>query len=214
MADSPVETELKLTVADRDALDAIVAALGDELEPRRQDNLYFDAEDGSLSAAGFAVRLREESGRFRLTVKSKGTDDGDFVARGEWETELDPDAADDVRRGGAPLGKAVDFVFAVHDASTPTALQGAALVPIGSMQNLRRRVALPGFDDLVVEADETTYPNGDVRHEVELEVPDASKATAAVVALREVFDRVGVAWSPSRVTKRERLERVLRGESA
>jgi hypothetical protein len=66
----------------------------------------------------------------------------------------------------------------------------------------------------VVECDETTYPNGDVRHEAELEVDDAGAAEEAVARLRALFDELELPWQPSAVSKRERLERVLRGESA
>ena len=176
----PVETELKLVLEDRAALEAVLAELGPE----------------------------------RLTVKTKGREDGDFVARGEWEERV---TADDARRwtdDGAALVGAVAELLERHGASLPGTLATTTLGVSGSMRNRRRRAALPGFDELVVEADETTYPNGDVRFEIELEVPDAAAAREAVDALAAAFSRADVQWRPSKVSKRERLERVLRGESA
>jgi len=210
----PQETELKLVVDDRAALDAVLAHLGPARATKHQDNLYFDAVDGVWGSAGFAVRLRDENDVVRLTVKTKGTDAGDFVARGEWETSMDPEAAVALREGGEALLEAVRALLDAHGATVPDTLAAAPLVAVGSMRNVRRRATLPGQDDLTVEADETTYPNGDVRFEVELEVPDVARAPEASQALRSAFERAGVAWRPSRVTKRERLERVLRGESA
>lgn len=210
----PQETELKLVVDDRAALEAVLAQLGEARSTKHQDNLYFDAADGTWGAAGFAVRLRDEDGAVRLTVKTKGSDAGDFVARGEWETSMTPDAAAALRDGGDPLLDAVQDLLARDGASIPESLAAVRLVPVGSMRNVRRRAALPGHEDLTVEADETTFPNGDVRFEVELEVPDVARAPEASAALRRAFEAAGVAWRPSKVTKRERLERVLRGESA
>lgn len=210
----PVETELKLVLDDRAALEAVLAEVGPERDALEQHNVYFDDPDGAWKRAGFAVRLRAEGEDHRLTVKTKGREDGDFVARGEWE---EPVAADDVRRwtdDGAALVRAVADLLGRHGASLPDALAGTTLAVSGSMHNRRRRAALPGFDALVVEADETTYPNGDVRFEIELEVPDASTARDAVDALAAAFSRADVQWRPSRVSKRERLERVLRGGSA
>lgn len=210
----PVETELKLLVDDRAALESVLALLGPEIAPRIQDNLYFDTVDGSWGRLGYAVRLRAEGDRRRLTVKTRGEAAGAFVARGEWETDVDGATAERLRDGGSVLRDAVVRLLADHGADLPDDLRATDLVPRGSMHNVRRRATLPGAEGLVVELDETTYPNGDVRHEVELEVPDVGVTPAAARALREVFDRAGVAWRPSQVTKRERLERVLRGESA
>lgn len=210
----PVETELKLVLDDRTALGAVLAHLGPEREALEQRNVYFDDPDGAWKAAGFAVRLRAEGGEHRLTVKTKGRDDGDFVARGEWEATISADEAARWADDGDALVRAVADLLGRHGATLPPELAATTLEVSGSMRNLRRRAGLPGFDALTVEADETTYPNGDVRFEIELEVPDAAKARDAVDALRAVFERAGVPWRPSKVSKRERLERVLRGESA
>lgn len=210
----PVETELKLVVDDRASLDRILARLGPARSTQDQHNRYFDTDDGAWSEHGLAVRLRRQDGTLKLTVKSGGTDDGDFVRRGEWETELPVDRESTLAAGGAPLLASVRALLEEHGTALPAALAAAPLREIGTMTNVRRRAGLPDHEGLLVELDETTYPNGDVRFEVELEVPDASRATAAVGRLRAAFDAAGVAWRPSKVTKRERLERVLRGESA
>ena len=210
----PVETELKLVVEDRAALDRILTHLGPPRSTQDQHNRYFDTDDGAWSRHGLAVRLRRQSGTLKLTVKSGGADEGDFVRRGEWETELPVARESGLAGGGLPLLGAVRALLEEHGEVLPAELADAPPHEIGTMTNVRRRAELPGHDGLLVELDETTYPNGDVRFEVELEVPDATRAAAAVERLRASFDAAGVAWKPSKVSKRERLERVLRGESA
>lgn len=211
----PVETELKLLLPGARALERLLDALGPELDAQHQVNVYFDGDDGddgAWSAAGWAVRLRRENDTLKLTVKTTGEARGDFVERGEWETRLDPSREDALQDGGESLLRAVDELLGDQD--LPPRLREAGLRPIGTMRNLRRRASLPGSDGLVVECDETTYPNGDVRHEAELEVDDADAADRAVARLRAIFDELELPWQPSAVSKRERLERVLRGESA
>ena len=208
----PVETELKLLLPGARALERLLDALGPELDAQHQVNLYFDGDDGAWSAAGWAVRLRRENDTLKLTVKTTGEARGDFVERGEWESRLDPEREAALRDGGEPLLRAVDELLG--EQALPPRLRDAGLRPVGTMRNLRRRATLPGFEGLVVECDETTYPNGDVRHEAELEVDDADAAEEAVARLRSIFDQQELPWRPSAVSKRERLERVLRGESA
>ncbi|HKK73015.1 MAG TPA: CYTH domain-containing protein [Candidatus Krumholzibacteria bacterium] len=208
----PVETELKLLLPDREAVRRLIDALGPESTPQHQVNVYFDDGDGTWSAAGWAVRLRRENGSLKLTVKTTGTARGDFVERGEWETDLDPDREAALSDGGAPLLQAVERLLGDQD--LPPRLREAGLRPVGTMRNLRRRAPLPGFEGLVVECDETTYPNGEVLYEAELEVEDASGAEDAVSRLRSIFERLDLPWRPSDVSKRARLERVLRGGAA
>lgn len=213
------ETELKLLLPDPACIDAILAQLGPELPALFQHNVYYDGPHGEWSEAGLAVRLRQEEQDHRITVKTVGEVHGDLVARGEYERAIEPELAWRFAPGGAMLHAAVTDLLAEHGVHLPEPLYAAPLEEVGSMDNLRRRAPLllesaDASTDLLVELDTTTYPNGQVRCEVELEVPAVDGAERAVQTLRSRFERAGVPWRPSTVSKRERLERVLRGGSA
>src|SRR5262249_25648197 len=64
------ETELKFRVSDDRAFTALAAAAGRPLpSPAVQVNHFLDTPDFRLSAARYAVRLREEEGSFVLCAK-------------------------------------------------------------------------------------------------------------------------------------------------
>lgn len=217
----PRETELKLLLRDPGAIDRLLRELGDELPAVFQRNVYYDGPHGEWSAQGLAIRLREEGDRHLLTVKSAGEVQGEFVARAEYETTIEPALAWRYAPGGPMLAAAVAELLVAHDAVVADHLFAAPLVVVGSMENLRRRARLRSRTesgtgdrgDPVVELDTTTYPDDSVVCEVELEVPAVEGSEDAVAALRACFDRAGLPWTPSTVSKRERLERVLRGRT-
>jgi hypothetical protein len=214
----PRETELKLLLPDAASIDRLLAELGPELPALFQRNVYYDGPDGEWSAAGLAVRLRDEEGEHQLTVKSMGERQGDFVARAEYERTIEPELAWRYAPGGAMLVAAVAELMGEHGSALPDPLFAVPLVVAGSMENLRRRAHLTDFATaanaphrLVVELDTTTYPDGSVVCEAELEVASVEGVEGAVDTLRAAFTRAGLPWTPSAVSKRERLERVLRG---
>ena len=211
------ETELKLLLPDARAIDLLLLELGPELPALHQRNVYYDGPAGEWSQAGLAVRLRQEGPEHRITVKTAGEIHGDLVARGEFERAIEPELAWRYAPGGPMLQCAVADLLAEHDVELPDQLYASMLAEVGSMDNLRRRAPLPAgthadLEALVVELDTTTYPNGQIVCEVELEVPDVEGSHDAVQVLRACFERAGLSWRPSTVSKRERLERVLRGE--
>lgn len=219
------ETELKLLLPDAAAIDRLLAQLGPELPAVHQRNVYYDGPAGEWSSAGLAVRMRREGSVHQLTVKTMGESQNEFMVRGEYERQIEAEVAWRFAPGGTILLAAVADLLAAHGVSLPDHLYAVPLREVGSMDNLRRRAPLlprpsedredvrdvHDVDTLIVELDTTTYPDGQVVCEAELEVPDASAAQAAVRALRACFERAHVQWQPSMVSKRERLERVLRG---
>lgn len=219
------ETELKLLLPDAVAIDRLLAQLGPELPALHQRNVYYDGPAGEWSSAGLAVRMRREGSVHQITVKTMGESQGEFMVRGEYEREIEAEVAWRFAPGGTMLLAAVADLLAQHGVSLPEQLYAVPLGEVGSMDNLRRRAPLveaasEGHTEvgdlraLVVELDTTTYPDGQVVCEAELEVPDASAAEAAVGELRACFERAQVPWKPSTVSKRERLERVLRERGA
>ena len=199
------EIELKLRVPSAEALRAIATASGGaSLGAVQQRNWLFDTADHRLQQARFAVRVRDESGQFSVTAKAPETLDADGViaSRAEAETEIMRETADRLLDGSAcPLDS--------HRTSGPecaalvqrvrAVLDGAPMRVIGSFDNVRDRwgVQIPGVGSLVLELDTTTFPNGQVDHELELEMPEGTNADLVRRAIDSWLISAGVAASPS-----------------
>ena len=90
-----VETEIKLRMDDPEQARAAVQAVGARVvRPRHfEDNLLLDDAQGSLAAAGKALRLRLVDGRGVLTFKGPRQGPSAMKSRPEIESALpDPDA--------------------------------------------------------------------------------------------------------------------------
>jgi adenylate cyclase class 2 len=89
-ASTPVETETKLRLADREAFEARLAALG--ATPGAVDeerNVLFDAPDGELRRKGCALRIRTIGDRGLLTFKGPARVVAGVKSRRELETGVD-----------------------------------------------------------------------------------------------------------------------------
>ena len=176
MAEAGKEIEFKLGVADPEALQRVALAaecLGAQVgTPVRQVNHFFDTAEGALRRSDRTLRLREEAGRFQLTVKGAreaGTD-ARLHARAEEEIVIDAADAERVLAGeAAPLeffGRSTPLVAALR-----AELGGRRLVYSGSFTNERTRVGPLALASAVLELDRTELPGGRVDCEVELELP-------------------------------------------
>lgn len=217
------EIELKRRVADEAALERVAAAAtrrGARVEPPvEQTNHFFDTAARTLRAAGLAIRLREEAGRWILTSKAGGRVDGAVHSRPELEREIDPSAARRILDG---LADAIDVLAGAAGEGEPLvdelrAARGAApLEPSGSFTNVRTRVGpLPlGGTPLFLELDRSVFP-GDVRdHEIELEVPAGLEADAGRL-LADLIAEAGVETfdAPSKAARMTRALERLAGDA-
>lgn len=89
MAAGNVETEIKLLVPNLRDVEAQLVALGAALHAPRvfERNARYDLPDGSLTAKGVVLRLRQDS-RARLTYKEAGTLSDGVMSRFEAEIEV------------------------------------------------------------------------------------------------------------------------------
>lgn len=89
MATGNVETEIKLLVPNLPDVEAQLLALGAALHAPRvfERNARYDLPDGSLTAKGVVLRLRQDS-RARLTYKEAGTLSDGVMSRFEAEIEV------------------------------------------------------------------------------------------------------------------------------
>jgi len=196
------EVELKFQLPDERAADALAeAAGGDRLGTVVQLNHVFDTPSRALRAHGLTLRLRDQEGDWKVTLKGPAARLGAAMDREELEAPTDARRAEAMLAGGESpleaLGAGGRSIALLEEAR---ALAGSGVRPLGSFRNRRTRVrtSVPGYGAAVLEIDRTELPGGRVDHEVELEIDlppgrEARRVAArAETWLRRLLRDVGV----------------------
>jgi uncharacterized protein YjbK len=199
------EIELKRMLVGERAADKLIAVLGEVSAEHQQINHVFDTDDRRLDQQKYAVRLRVEDGASILTAKGPGRIVGAHASsRTEAEARIEDDVAAEVLAGRLdPIevlrsrvhGPAFEELWS----GLGHARAGRALSEVGHFRNQRRVVRLtePGGRALDVEIDRTSFPDGHVDDEVEIEVPDEADVPAVEAWLDDRLATAGVATAPS-----------------
>ena len=205
------EIELKLAINPTSAVGRLLEVLPAPSAAVEQHNLYFVDPEGVLARARIMLRLRGEfvpgkrvPERVILTAKRRpraATAEGVFVAD-EIESDLPAERWEALAAGALNL-----LALTTHpsewicreldiDADHP-------VVCVGRTINLRRRIRYEGFD---LELDETTFPNGriDAEIEVETEAPDRARRI-----LMELGARAGVRLTAQKRGKYARFRQII-----
>jgi len=215
------EIEFKFAVQGEQAFHQLVAYLHlpeSSLEHGvTQTNHFFDSQAQCLHKQHFAIRLREESHTHILTIKGKPqADDGEdsiLSDRVEEEVELSQETARALLQGHTTPRQVIEEYFG--DRSAPllqiiaSACNQEALVHIGEFENVR--IHLPPVDLVVgeistpfeFELDTSTFPDGNIDHEIEIEITASSDAVKIEAALIELFQQAGIEWhsAPSKAQR-------------
>lgn len=172
-----MEIELKVALKDPHHLDRLLRALPAPAHVLEQRNHYFTDAGGRLSASRTMVRLREEFGgphdRVVLTLKRRlSKERGVFVAE-EVEEDVPRELWEPVLQGRSTLDQCAPPALQtiLRDHGLPT------LLAQGRLLNRRHVVPLQGF---VLEIDQTTFDDGHVDVEIEVETVDVEGARALV----------------------------------
>jgi len=217
------EVELKLRVDDLSALMKIAMASGGVPEQTAlQINAFFDTPDRVLGMRGLVVRLREERvGRktsFFLTAKGPGQRSGTLTDSLEEETEIDAARAAAIFAGADPVdpleGGPPTRVHLVGFLRNTLGTRKVQL--LGKFKNERTRIPVELHDGAfafraVLELDRTLFPNEQVHHEVEMEVPSDVDPEIASRAFYALFERAGVVGRTA-PGKARRFFAALRGD--
>lgn len=205
------EVEFKWMLPDEASFAAFLREVGIEESPRfvTQTNHFFDTADLVLRRDGLACRIREEDHGYRLTLKAKGRSMGEglLTIRPEEEIELDPASARQVLEGARDV-REVFFVLAETALGRDVVhvLGDATPIRLGAFHNDRARVGpfvlVEGVEPLVVELDRSTFPDGRVDRELEVEVPKASVPDVEA-RLQSIAGRLGIPWqtAPSKAAR-------------
>ena len=218
------EIELKFAVEDESAFDTLIRHL--DLPARefhsssQQVNHFFDTQTFALRDHHVTLRLREETGRYVLTLKGKATDDdGVLTERLEEEVRLAPNVALDVLQGSVSPR---DALAARLRERNPVALEMLdetigrnELHYVGRFENQRTRlspidVTIAGADvPLVFELDRTTFGPERIDYEIEVEIGADVDSAAATESLTALLRDAGVAWQTA-PSKAQRFFELLR----
>lgn len=216
------EIEFKFGVNSKQAFEQLVAHLGlpENLltEGVTQVNHFFDSQKLCLHKKHFVIRLRQEKDKNILTVKGKKANQTQGTSvltdRVEEEVTIPPPAAEDLLHGRISPLQAISDHFEDRSASIvqmiKTACKDHKLVHIGEFSNVRIHlppVTLAVANDsekLEFELDTSTFPDGSVDYEFEIEITEHDNAASIEAALVELFQQAGIEWHPA-ASKAERF---------
>src|ERR1700733_3543436 len=157
------------------------------LEPRSTLQIldtYLDTDDWRIHRAGFALRIRSESGKAEATLKSLHSASTTVADRRELSEPLDNIESESIRQSSGPVGTRVHAVSGAH-----------TLVPLFEVRTSRQRFAIHREDEAEqlgeIALDETVIsrPQGEPqtslqRVEVEALTPAREPLQLLVNALR------------------------------
>src|ERR1700675_743651 len=98
-------------LADHGTIDGLV------LEPRSTQQIfdtYLDTDDWRIHRAGFALRIRAESGKSEATLKSLHSASTEYADRRELTETLENSESESLRRSIGPVGTRVHAVSGAH----------------------------------------------------------------------------------------------------
>jgi uncharacterized protein YjbK len=183
-----------------------------------QTNHFFDSQALCLHKNHFVIRLREEGENRILTVKGKKQEETDGASvlsdRIEQEVILPHETALALLRGNITARQAIKQHFGDRSSAILQMIASACheneLVHIGEFENIR--VHLPPVDLVIggtsttvdFELDTSTFPDGNINHEFEIEITEHSDAENIEAALIELFQQAGIEWN-SAPSKAERF---------
>jgi CHAD domain-containing protein len=120
-------------LADHGTIDGLV------LEPRSTLQIfdtYLDTDDWRIHRAGFALRIRSESGKSEATLKSLHSSRDEIADRRELSEILEDSQSESIRRSFGPVGRRVHAVSGAH-----------ALLPLFEVRTSRERFAIRKEDE-------------------------------------------------------------------
>ncbi len=146
---------VRLWLADHRSIDGLV------LEPRSTLQIfdtYLDTDDWRIHRAGFALRIRSESGKSEATLKSLHSASAEFADRRELSEMLDNSESESIRQSMGPVGTRVQAVSGER-----------ALQPLFEVRTSRQRFAVrreneaQNLGEIALDETVISRPNGEAR---------------------------------------------------
>ena len=186
-----MEIEIKLSLGsfmDYLKLIGLLCPLDDEIH---HTNGFFDTEDRRFARGGWALRARAESRRGLLTIKSIPTEEGMAVVRREIEAEI-------------PRGLAQDILSLQHDIMSVDVppihflkkeFPKASPAKLIQFENVRQFKKFPiGDREYMLEIDKTSFSDGSVDYELEVEFDDMEQREKIENGLQKLLVSLGIRY--------------------
>lgn len=224
------EIEFKFAVEDKQVFERLVRQLNLPESVLHnnvtQTNHFFDSPTHCLHKQHLAIRLREEKGSHLLTIKganlAKTGKNSVLTDRIEEQVALSHEDAHSLLQGIRSPREIVEQRFGDKATSLLQMIESACdaeqLVNLGMFSNVR--IILPAFaltvagstETIEFELDTSTFPDGNIEHELEVEITPHSDAANIEQALVKLLHQAGIEWH-SAPSKAERFYSALKSES-
>ena len=182
-----------------------------------QVNHFFDSPSLCLQQADLAVRLRVQNKNNIFTIKGKSNyhseDRQSLSERIEEETSIPDHAAHDLLEGHIAPSDIIKQYLPSHADTLQEMIEHACnnepLNYIGMFRN--ERIILPEYTletgnistNIVFELDSSTFPDGSIEYELEVEISDTTHADDIHHALTNMLEQAGISWktAPSKAAR-------------
>jgi len=178
------EIEIKLDLGSFTNYLKLLGYLGQIDRELKQTNCFFDTEDYQISKNGWALRIRLESDRGLVTVKGKTISNDKAAIREELEAEISRmDAENVINLNKDVLSMPIKPIEFVKEKWNPSALS-----KIVHFENNRQYKEFKVGDCCCIfEIDSTSFADGSVDYELEIELKEESQVETVYDNLKKLF---------------------------
>ena len=192
------EIEIKLDLGSFTNYLKLIGFLGKIEHEESQLNAFFDTEERHLAKAGWALRVRVESNRGLVTIKSISTEKGAAFIRQEVESQISRAEALEILNLRADV-MSLAILPIEHIVSQVGEI---ALSKLVQFENTRQKKLFKiGDYNYILEIDKTEFNDGSVDYELELELSDASRIDVVEDKLRKMFTSLNIPFEPQSESK-------------
>ncbi len=192
------EIEIKLDLGSFTNYLKLLGYLGQIDSELKQTNCFFDTEDHQISKEGWALRVRLEPERGLVTVKSKTISNDKAAVREELEAEIScADAENVINLNNDILSLNIKPIEFVKEKWNPSALS-----KLVHFENNRQCKEFKIGDHLCIfEIDSTSFSDGSVDYELEIELKNESEIVTIYDNLKKLFTSLHIHFENQSASK-------------
>ncbi len=199
--DIHTEIEIKLALPSFCDYLKLIGFIGKADSVINQRNIFFDTETLEVSKLGYALRLRIESDRGILTLKTTTVQKGKAAVRDEIEETLSLEKAADISQTNNLLSLDIPPIrFLLAQSKNLKDIK-----PILQFANERiKKEILLNNRAYIFEIDKTMYADSSVDYELEIELSNIDEIDYAVTDIQHLFKSLGIDFLAMKKSKFER----------
>ncbi len=183
------EIEIKLDLGSFTNYLKLLGHLGQIDRELKQVNCFFDTEDYQITNDGWALRVRLEPVRGLVTVKGKTSTNEKAAIREELEVQISySDAENIINLNKNILSLEIKPIEFIKEKWNPPAL--SKLVQFEN--NRQCKEFKVGEQVCIFEVDSTSYSDGSVDYELEIELKDESEVETIYDNLQKLFTSLSI----------------------